>query len=356
MPMLATVIAALVFPASMTVDRGDYVIHADIVGRGRPVVAIAGGPGFSGQSVWAIGFGLRERCRTYLFDQLGTGRSRMKSGKLADAISLENTIADLEAVRKQAGHTKWTVVGQSWGVIVALTYAAKHPNAIDHLVLTSIPGIGHDGDVLSQNLNKLIPQSVFDKLLAEDLREDLTEEQKIESQVMSVMPYYFREPEYVAGLMKDLPPNLFSAPVFIALRRHIRNPAAYGPLLPKLREAKFPVTMIQGHQDPCGAAMPFLLKEAYLPQAHVELLDRCGHFGWIEQSALFFYALFNRLKLPLPDWVEHGFELEHPAQDREAAARKQFGWPFGHGAGIRGSSIETRLRKLQVVDNDALHG
>jgi pimeloyl-ACP methyl ester carboxylesterase len=330
--MIAAVIAAFVFQSSMAVDRGDYVINADLVGVGRPVVAIPGGPGFSGRSVWAIGFGLRERCRTYLFDQLGTGKSRMKAGKgsLADAISLDRTIEDLEALRKRAGHTKWTVVGQSWGVIVALTYAAKHPNAIEHLVLTSIPGIGMDGDVLSQNLNRVIPQSVFDKLVEESAREDLTEEQKIESQVMSVMPYYFHGPGYAESLMKDMPPNLFSAPVFMALRRHILNPAAYGPSLPKLRETKFPVTMIQGHQDPCGSAMPYRLKEAYLPQAHVQLLGRCGHFGWIEDSVAFFYALHERLKLPLPRWVEHGFELEHPAQDREAAARKQFGWPFGY--------------------------
>lgn len=332
-PMIAAVAAALVFQSSISVDRGDYVINADIVGVGRPVVAIAGGPGFSGRAVWGIGFGLRERCRTYLFDQLGTGKSRMKTGNLSDTVRLDRTIADLEAVRKQAGHTKWTVVGQSWGVIVALTYAAKHPNAIEHLVLTSIPGIGHDGDVLSQNLNNLIPKSVFDALLAEDSRNDLTEEQKIKSQVMLVMPYYFRDPESALGMMKDLPPNLFSAPVFMALRRHILNPEAYEPLFPKLRETKFPVTMIQGHQDPCGAAMPFLLKEKYLPQAHVELIGRCGHFGWIEQSAEFFYVLHRRLKLPFPDWVEHGFELEHPAQDREGAARQKFGWPFGYVAG-----------------------
>jgi hypothetical protein len=79
--------------------------------------------------------------------------------------------------------------------------------------------------------------------------------------------------------------------------------------------------------------MPYLLKEKYLPQAHVQLLGRCGHFGWIEQSVDFFYALHQRLKLPVPDWVEHGYELEHPAQDREAAARKQFGWPFGYVPG-----------------------
>lgn len=330
--MVAALIASFVFQSSLTVDRGDYLINADIVGVGRPVVAIAGGPGFSGRSVWAIGFGLRERCRTYLFDQLGTGKSRVKTGKgtLADHVSLDRTIADLEALRKQAGHTKWTVIGQSWGVIVALTYAAKHPNAIEHLVLTSIPGIGLDGDVLSQNLSKTIPQSVTDALIEQSAREDLTEEQKIESQVMAVMPYYFHRPELAELLMKDAPPNLFAAPVFMALRQHILNPGKYGPLLPKLRETKFPVTMIQGHQDPCGAAMPFLLKEEYLPQAHVELIGRCGHFAWVEQSEFFFYALYQRLKLPLPDWVEHGFELEHPAQDRETAARKQHGWPFGY--------------------------
>jgi len=330
--MLALALAAFSLQASVVVDRGDYVIHADVIGSGRPVVAIAGGPGFSGRSVWGIGFGMRERCRTYLFDQLGTGQSKLKSasGKLDDYVGLDKTIADLEALRKKAGLTKWTVLGQSWGVIVSLVYAAKHPEAIDHLVLVSIPGIGHDGTELSQNLDAKIPKPVMDKMIEFELRQDIPEEEKLATQVLGAMPYYFHDVEIGERLAKAAPAGLFAPKVFMLLRKHVLNPTAYREDLKRLNSFKRPVTMIQGHQDPCGAAMPYQLKEDYFPHAKVRMLSGAGHFAWLESRRSFFFELHQALKLPLPAYLQRLGEWEDPARDRELEAMEKLGWPFGH--------------------------
>lgn len=173
---------------SVLIASQSHSVQAESVGKGKPMVAIPGGPGFGGRAVWAIGFGMREGVKTYLFDQLGTGKNQPK-GEMQ--ISLDGTIEDLEALRKQAGHKKWIVFGQSWGVIVALVYAARHPQAIDSLVLTSIPGIGPESWVLSQNLQREIPESVSNDLTKIELDTDLSEEEKLTFQVPAVLPYYF---------------------------------------------------------------------------------------------------------------------------------------------------------------------
>lgn len=329
--MLAVAVAALLMPASVVVDRGDYVINADVIGSGRPVVAIAGGPGFSGRSVWGIGFGMRERCRTYLFDQLGTGNSKLKDpqAKLDDYVGLHKTIEDLEALRKKAGHTKWTVIGQSFGVIVSLVYAARHPESIDHLVLVSVPGIGPDGGQLTVNLAAKIPKPVMDKMIEFDLRQDLPEEEKLATQVLGGMPYYFHDVERGERLAKEAPEGLFAPRVFKLLQRHILNPTAYRDDLKRLTSFKRPVSMIQGHQDPCGAAMPYLLKEDYFPHAKVHMLGGAGHFAWLEHREFFFHDLHQTLKLPLPQYLRNLGEMEDPARDRELEAMEKFGWPFG---------------------------
>lgn len=330
--MLASLLLVATTTTMISVDRGAYTITADAIGSGRPVVAIAGGPGFSGRAVWGIGFGARERVRTYLFNQLGTGGSRLKatSESLGDHISLQNTIADLEALRKRVGAKKWTVVGQSWGVIVAMVYASKHPNVVDHLVLTSVPGIGPDGFVLGNNLNRLMPADVMAQLLELDRQTDVPEAEKIGRQVLTAMPYYFEDFERGKKLTDEAPSDLFNPHVFIALRKHILNPTEYWSDLLRLPRAyKSPVTMIQGHQDPCGSAMPFLLKERFLPQAKVELIYGCGHFGWIEDRQMFFHAYLSALRVPLPQYLAQPDPDENPAWQLELTAMKKNGWPFG---------------------------
>lgn len=337
--MVALVLAAFALQAPVVVDRGDYVIHAEVIGSGRPVVAIAGGPGFSGRSVWGVGFGMRERCRTYLFDQLGTGQSKLKSAtsKLDDYVGLHKTIDDLEALRRKAGHAKWTVVGQSWGVIVSLVYAARHPEAIDHLVLVSIPGLGKDGMELSRNLDAKIPKPVMDKMIEFELRQDIPEEEKLATQVLGAMPYYFHDFEIGERLAKEAPAGLFAPKVFMLLRKHVLNPTEYREDLMRLTSFKRPVTMIQGHQDPCGAAMPYLLKEDYLPHAKVRMLGGAGHFAWLEDRQFFFYEMHQALGLPLPQYLQRLGESEDPSRDREREAMKKSGWPFGHVAAKDGN-------------------
>lgn len=314
--------------ASITVDRGSCSIHCGIVGQGRPLVAIPGGPGFDGRAVWAIGFGMRESCKTYLFDQLGTGKSQMKAGK-DPQLDPFKTVEDLEAVRKAEGHKRWTVIGQSWGAIVAMIYAARHPQAVDHLVLASIPGIGHDGTVLSTNLAGSIPKSVEDLLIKLQMDQDMPEEELIAQQVMLSTPYYFHQPSIGLDLLKRAPIGMFSSKVFMGLRRHILNDSAYRKDLQKLKSLKIPVTFIQGHQDPCGSAMPYLLKEEYLPQAKVHMIDRCGHFAWIEQPDFFFSVLHSALNLPEPAWLKESVQFDSKAVEEENALRKARGWPFG---------------------------
>lgn len=302
---------------SLVIAARPQVSPTSAIGKGKPMVAIPGGPGFIGQSLWGIGFGMRDSLKTYLFDQ-----------RVTPPISLDGTIQDLEKLRKQNGHKKWIVLGQSWGVIVALVYAARHPEAVEHLVLTSVPGLDLDGFVLQQNLDKKIPQDVQKALLEVENDTALTPEQRLERQVPPLMPYYFHNIELGQAILKRAPKNLFRPAVFLALQKHILNTQAYRKDLQKLKTLRFPVTMIQGHHDPCGSAMPYRLKEQYLPKAKIELIPYSGHFPWIEEPTLFFANLHEALELKAPIWLD---PQNDKAEREERELRFKAGWPFGNG-------------------------
>lgn len=55
-------------------------------------------------------------------------------------IQLEVFVKDLEAIRKEFGFDKVTILGHSWGGFLEMKYALSHPEAIDKLILlNSVP-------------------------------------------------------------------------------------------------------------------------------------------------------------------------------------------------------------------------
>lgn len=105
---------------------GGHEIHWEDAGDPghMPVVLCHGGPGGSNAPARRL-FYDPARFRVVQFDQRGCGLSR-PTGRL-EGNSLQETIADMEAIREMLGIERWMVAGGSWGSIVAAAYAQAHP-------------------------------------------------------------------------------------------------------------------------------------------------------------------------------------------------------------------------------------
>jgi len=109
-----------------------YAIH----GRGPPLVRTATWLthlDFDWESpVWRHWLdGLAEGHTVLRYDERGCGLS----DRDVDDLSLEARVADLEAVIEAAGLERFSMLGMSQGGPVAIAYAARHPERIDHLIL-----------------------------------------------------------------------------------------------------------------------------------------------------------------------------------------------------------------------------
>ena len=51
-----------------------------------------------------------------------------------------------------------------------------------------------------------------------------------------------------------------------------------------------PVLLIAGRQDPMDASTVYQIRE-FMPQAEIEIIERCGHYPWIEQPRTFYKAI-----------------------------------------------------------------
>lgn len=77
-----------------------------------------------------------ERYTVVIFDMPGVGRSQILAG--AAQVSVEEQIDVVHAlIQHVAPRGKLTLAGSSWGTVIAAGYAARRPDAVDKLVLSS---------------------------------------------------------------------------------------------------------------------------------------------------------------------------------------------------------------------------
>jgi len=107
---------------------------------GTPAVVLHGGPG-SGCRPWMRRLFDPAAYRIVLFDQRNAGRSTPHASEPDVDLSTNTTphlLGDLERLREHLGVDRWVVVGGSWGSLLGLAYAQRHPDRVRALVLFGV--------------------------------------------------------------------------------------------------------------------------------------------------------------------------------------------------------------------------
>jgi proline iminopeptidase len=125
------------------IDVGDAELYVEVEGKGTPLVLINGGPGGTHHYFHPWFSRLRGQAKVVYYDQRGCGLSDFKPGE--KGYSVEQAVADLEAVRKALGLEKWVVLGYSYGGFLAQLYTVLHPeNTAGLVLLGASPGMKAD--------------------------------------------------------------------------------------------------------------------------------------------------------------------------------------------------------------------
>jgi pimeloyl-ACP methyl ester carboxylesterase len=95
------------------------------------LIAIHGGPGNSSDYMLSLEQLASDEFAVVNYDQRGTGQSTEPSNGYA----MPNYVADLEALRQAVGAESVHLLGHSWGGLVALRYAAAHPQRVSSIIL-----------------------------------------------------------------------------------------------------------------------------------------------------------------------------------------------------------------------------
>ncbi|MGD0731956.1 MAG: proline iminopeptidase-family hydrolase [Terracidiphilus sp.] len=117
------------------VDAHGVLIYYVVFGSGSPLVVVHGGPGADHTYYLPWLLPLARTHRLIFIDERGSGRSQ----RLQDAslYTVENMVEDVEDVRQALHLGKISLLGHSYGGVLAQAYALKYQQNLTHLILNS---------------------------------------------------------------------------------------------------------------------------------------------------------------------------------------------------------------------------
>jgi proline iminopeptidase len=138
--------------------NGVFIYYTSF-GKGSPLVVVHGGPGADHTYFLPYLVPLARTHRLVFIDERGSGRSQ----KLQDLsrYTVENMVEDLEGVRVALNLGKISLLGHSYGGVLAEAYALKYQQNLSHLILNStFPSTKQMNDVLAREKAQMPPEKL----------------------------------------------------------------------------------------------------------------------------------------------------------------------------------------------------
>lgn len=285
-------------PSEARVPIGKASLYAREIGRGQPIIVLHGGPDFDHAYLLPDLDRLADAFRLVYYDQRGRGNSADQVQP--EDVTLESDVQDIDRVRQHFRLDSAALLGHSWGAVLALEYALRHPQRVSHLILMN-PAPASASDL-----------ALFRRSYAQQLGEDMNRQKEIAgtdaykrgdpNAVTARYRLHFKHalkrPEHYEQLMRGMQARFTSQgregiikarAVEDRLMRDTWQTDGYD-LLPKVRHVKVPTLVISGDHDFIPGEVALHIARA-IPDARLITLKDCGHFAYLECAGEVRHAL-----------------------------------------------------------------
>jgi proline iminopeptidase len=259
------------------------------IGAGPPLLVLHGGPDFNHSYLLPDLDRLSRSFRLIYYHQRGRGRS---SGAVApEDIGLDSEMDDVDRVRGHFGLDAVSVLGHSWGGLLAMEYATRHPDRVSRMILLNTGPASNADLARFQELRWATEAEALATTRAVAGRREYAT-----GDIATEAEYYrahfsgtLRRPEHIEAIVHRLrldftPADILKARAF-EQRLYAQTWLSPGyDLLPRLRRLSMPTLVICGEHDLFPLDGIRKIAEA-IPGAHLVVLEECGHFAYLERPA-----------------------------------------------------------------------
>jgi proline iminopeptidase len=280
------------------VDAHGVLIYYKALGQGQPLLIVHGGPGASHDYFLPYLLPLARTNRLIFIDERGSGRSQ----KLEDtsAYTVEKMVEDVEDVRQALDLGKISLLGHSFGGVLAQAYALKYPDNLSHLVLCStFHSTSKMNEVFKKIKEKMAPELLarIEKMEKDGLYGHGKEYEKgrYTAEYMTAAwgegyyPYLYQnhpdanyEPVANGNMAWDLYRAMWGSNGEFVIDGNLKS-VEYTELLSKIT---VPTLITVGDNDECA---PSLSEEmhAKIKNSELVIFPKSGHMTFVDQPDLF---------------------------------------------------------------------
>jgi proline iminopeptidase len=270
---------------------GEYVtvngarLWVESEGKGAPVILIAGGPGLTHDCFHPFLSGLASGCRLIYYDAFGRGKS--DRAKSPAEYTFSRDVEDLDGLRKALGLTKVSLCAHSYGALVALAYAFRHPDFVGKVAVVNGIFSGKMWQESDDDANRQVREKLPDvwakvqSLRAQGLRSSSAAHQ--EAYRLPPGFYWHRRPERRPQLSVNS--DVYYAIVGEDADFVIDREVAGLDFESRLKELHVPLLVLAGRYDniaPIGHALA--IAKSAPPGVSVVVLEQSGHFTYVEET------------------------------------------------------------------------
>ena len=260
------------------------------VGTGPALLLLHGGPGADHTDFLPWLYPLSRRRRLVMIDERGSGRSE----RLADpgGYTLDGMIEDIEAVRRAFRLRKLDVLGHSFGGILAQAYAIRHPRSVRRLVLAGTAASARTINADFRRMRSAQSSTVRARLDAFEARGIFRADGSYVPGYATLCariyaPYMYRrgvypiKPEdYVSGW--EVMREMWVRRTDFRVEGNLRG----FDFTRELQRVDAPTLIVVGDHDMVSIPSAKHLAAA-LPDAQLQVMPRCGHMMFVDDSAAF---------------------------------------------------------------------
>jgi len=246
----------------------NHVLFTKKIGSGDPVLFLHGGPGLFHDYLVPPFRQLSSNHELVFFDQRGSGASSALNSN--QPICINDFIADIESIRQSLNFSTMTLIGHSWGGLLAVLYAVNFGRYLKSMILVD-PAPGN---------------SSFDKVGRNTMQNRLTVDDKEEiNSIMQTNPLEKREMDAINRFVQINEKPRYFDQSYISKNKptFTFDTLTKLDIYQRIQGLDTKTLVIHGDYDPIPVKSSRKYSEM-LTNSSFQLLKDCGHFPFIEKK------------------------------------------------------------------------
>lgn len=272
---------------TVEVSPGVSLFVASTAGRADSVLLVVhGGPDWDHSYLREPLSQLGERHRVVLPDLRGCGRS---SRGLADAdYTPDAVVGDLLALADELGAQRFSLLGFSWGGLIAQRVAVAAPNRVERLIVASSSVLPVDAAAFGQWPEREKRRAAEASVWTD---RSLSGPRLTRAAAVASAPANIWRAEALTGYLQRLADVQFTAEWLRPWKAGILHPAGLEHPIRQLAATGIPTLLLHGRYDMIFPASSIEQAAAMLPSCHAVVLDEAGHMAHVDQPSAWLDAI-----------------------------------------------------------------